>query len=253
MQTSPEQSRSLILLTHSVTDRARNPQIARDEYRLLQILWRSPLPVAQPLSLAAAHQPPFFITAAVPGQTRLAADQPAFCRQLAAALSAIHQLALRPADLSFLPRPADVFAARLADSGDAALRRALLQAYPHIRPNPPTLLHGDFWHGNLLWQGEQLQAIIDWEDAMLGDPLADLGKSRLELLWALGEAALESYTAHYLARNPALDASSLPFWDLWGAWRLPHFASFRTYSSEIARMQTQYDRFVAAALAALQK
>ena len=113
------------------------------------------------------------------------------------------------------------------------------------------LLHGDFWLGNLLWQGERLTGLIDWEDAMVGDPLADLGKSRLEMLWTLGEEAMAIYTAQYLSRNRGLDARALPFWDLWGAARLTHFASFATESQDIALMQKQFDRFVADAVRAL--
>ena len=42
---------------------------------------------------------------------------------------------------------------------------------------------------------------------MLGDPLGDLSKSRLEILWALGTEAMTVYTERYLARNPKLDAT----------------------------------------------
>ena len=76
--------------------------------------------------------------------------------------------------------------------------------------NASALLHGDFWLGNLLWQGEALSGIIDWEDAMLGDPLGDLGKSRLEMLWALGERAMSDYTAQNLALNSELNLRALP-------------------------------------------
>ena len=86
---------------------------------------------------------------------------------------------------------------------------------------------------------------------MLGDPLADLGKSRLEMLWALGAEAMERYTADYLALNDGLEASSLPVWDLWGAARLAHFASFAEDAEAAGRMKAQYDEFVEAALEAL--
>ena len=86
---------------------------------------------------------------------------------------------------------------------------------------------------------------------MLGDPLGDLGKSRLEILWALGTEAMTVYTERYLARNPKLDATALPFWDLWGALRLPHFASFATDAERIPMMRAQYDRFVASAIRGL--
>lgn len=39
----------------------------------------------------------------------------------------------------------------------------------------PCLVHGDFHLGNLLYDGASVAAILDWELAGLGDPLADLG------------------------------------------------------------------------------
>ncbi len=244
----------LILLTHSPADRVRNPDIARDEFRLLQTLKRAGLPVAQPLYLARDHAPPYFIATYLAGSPRFAADdRPAFCRRLAEVLAEIHGVDLARRDLSFLPRQADRLAEYLdaAGPGDERIRDAMRRAAHLIKPTGRALLHGDFWLGNLLWQGDKLSGIIDWEDAMLGDPLADLGKSRLEMLWALGEQAMAEYSARYLALNPQLDASALPFWDLWGAARLPHYASFAADASNAAAMRGQYDRFIQAAIDAL--
>ena len=246
-------SEQLVLLRHSDADRAFNPDIARDEYRLLERLIAAGLPVAQPLALAAQHDPPFLITSFLRGAPCFAAeDLAAFCQQLAETLSAIHAVAGAP---SFLPRATDVLAADIDERrrGDERIRAALRAAYPGISRNAPVLLHGDFWLGNLLWQGQRLTGIVDWEDAMLGDPLADLGKSRLEMLWALGAAAMRRYSAQYLALNSALDRGALPFWDLWGAARLSHFATFAADADAARRMRRQYERFVDAALAALQK
>ncbi|MCY3867242.1 MAG: phosphotransferase, partial [Chloroflexi bacterium] len=97
-----------------------------------------------------------------------------------------------------------------------------------------------------------LSAIIDWEDAALGDPLADLGKSRLEILWAFGTAAMQAYSERYLELNGTLNAAALPFWDLLGAFRLSHFASFAPEPGQIPRMRSQYDAFVAAAIRRLE-
>ena len=91
-------------------------------------------------------------------------------------------------------------------------------AWPPPRRNPPALLHGDVWPGNLLWRGGRLQAVIDWEDAALGDPLADLANARLELFIAHGEDAMAALTRHYLALSE-IDATTLPLWDLWAALR----------------------------------
>jgi aminoglycoside phosphotransferase (APT) family kinase protein len=37
--------------------------------------------------------------------------------------------------------------------------------------------------------------VLDWEDAAIGDPLADVANVRLELLWARGIEAMEPFTS----------------------------------------------------------
>jgi aminoglycoside phosphotransferase (APT) family kinase protein len=39
----------------------------------------------------------------------------------------------------------------------------------------PTLVHGDFHYGNMLFQGPDVVAVLDWEIAQIGQPLLDLG------------------------------------------------------------------------------
>src|SRR5437660_12101972 len=39
----------------------------------------------------------------------------------------------------------------------------------------PTLVHGDYHYGNMLFRGHELAAILDWEIAEIGQPLLDLG------------------------------------------------------------------------------
>ena len=51
--------------------------------------------------------------------------------------------------------------------------------------------------------------MIDWEDAAIGDPLADLANARLEILWAYGWDAMTTFTARYLARC-SVDVTALP-------------------------------------------
>ena len=40
---------------------------------------------------------------------------------------------------------------------------------------PPTLVHGDFHLGNMLFRDGQVVGVLDWEIAQLGQPLLDLG------------------------------------------------------------------------------
>ncbi len=39
----------------------------------------------------------------------------------------------------------------------------------------PTLVHGDFHYGNMLFRGHEVVAVLDWEIAQIGQPLLDLG------------------------------------------------------------------------------
>lgn len=46
----------------------------------------------------------------------------------------------------------------------------------HIpQSGPATLVHGDYRLGNVMFTGDRLSAIFDWELATIGDPLADVG------------------------------------------------------------------------------
>ena len=40
---------------------------------------------------------------------------------------------------------------------------------------PPTLVHGDYHYGNMLFRGPEVVAVLDWEIAEIGQPLIDLG------------------------------------------------------------------------------
>ncbi|HEY9219163.1 MAG TPA: phosphotransferase, partial [Phenylobacterium sp.] len=85
--------------------------------------------------------------------------------------------------------------------------------------NAATLLHGDFWPGNVLWDAGRIAAVIDWEEAAFGDPLHDLGISRLDMLWAYGEPASQAFTAAYAKAAPHVDLAGLPWFDLAAALR----------------------------------
>ena len=50
-----------------------------------------------------------------------------------------------------------------------------LLARPAPRSGAPTIVHGDTKLSNLLWQGGQISAMLDFEMALNGEPLADLG------------------------------------------------------------------------------
>ena len=43
------------------------------------------------------------------------------------------------------------------------------------REREPTLVHGDYHYGNMLFRGPEVVAVLDWEIAQIGLPLLDLG------------------------------------------------------------------------------
>jgi aminoglycoside phosphotransferase (APT) family kinase protein len=43
-----------------------------------------------------------------------------------------------------------------------------------VAPDAPALVHGDFHFGNLIFSGEAVSAVVDWEIAEIGQPLVDL-------------------------------------------------------------------------------
>ena len=215
-----------VVRRHGAADLAQNPHIAEDEFKLLGALDAAGLPVSAPVHVEPSGDvfpTPALVIEFVDGRTDFApADLNAATGQLAAALARIHRLDLTTVDLPALPPRTRRFDAELqtppaqmAASFDEPRIRALLTAvWPLPRINATALLHGDYWPGNVLWRDGQLVAVIDWEDATLGDPLADLANSRLEVLWAYGSAAMFRYTRQYLALMPHLDVSQLPYWDL---------------------------------------
>jgi aminoglycoside phosphotransferase (APT) family kinase protein len=79
-----------------------------------------------------------------------------------------------------------------------------------------SLLHGDFWPGNVLWQSGEPVAVLDWEDAAIGDPLSDLACARVELACSAGPALAEKFTREY-CRLTGCDLGRLPIWDLYVA------------------------------------
>jgi aminoglycoside phosphotransferase (APT) family kinase protein len=93
--------------------------------------------------------------------------------------------------------------------------------------------------------------VIDWEDAKLGDPLADLAYARLEMLWAFGDEGMERFTEAY--RDVAdFDLSDLPYQDLIAALKpMGKLAMWAGDANKEQDMQEKHGWFVEQALAKL--
>lgn len=257
------QPQRLVLRQYGAADLARDPQIAEHEFRLLQTLRAASLAV--PAALARDQGDgllpgPWIAIEFVEGAAELApAERDAAIAQLAEALAGLHRLDPAGLGVGFLPRLAGQVAAALAHPpaspdetlGERQIRAALARDWPPAQPGRVALLHGDYWPGNLLWRDGRLAAIIDWEDAALGDPLADLANCQLELLWAWGPAAMRQLTDCYQA-VAAPNLATLPLWQLWAALRpCGKLAGWGLAPEDELRMRERHGWFVAQALSAL--
>ena len=217
----------LVVRRHGAADLRGNPQLATDEFRLLELLESAGVAVPTPRYLdpiGELFSIPCLVVDYVDGEPgRAPADEAEFVAQFATALAEIHRVDCSAADVSYLPERAEIPAAarRPGESADERRIRELLEsALPLPRRNRSALLHGDFWPGNTLWKDGRLVAVIDWEDAAIGDPLADVANARLELLWALGIEAMHEFTGRYASTVSGVDVEDLPYWDLWADRRL---------------------------------
>ncbi|GHO98042.1 hypothetical protein KSF_080900 [Reticulibacter mediterranei] len=222
------QTKKLLVRQHGEGDRTQNPQIAADEFKLLDRLHSAGLLVPAPYYLDQSCEIfpiPYIVIEYIEGASVFALDAvPDLIPQLAAQLARIHELDGSQQNFSFLPQQEKIYAdklgtspARLDDSLDEGRIRDVLEAAgPLPQRNKSVLLHGDFWPGNILWRDGRLAGVIDWEDSRFGDPLGDLANSRLETLWAFGRDAMQRFTQCYLAKND-IDITLLPYWDLYAA------------------------------------
>jgi aminoglycoside phosphotransferase (APT) family kinase protein len=201
------------------------PTVAAKEYQLLVALHGAGFAVPEPYLYVetGAGTEPYLVMDWIDGSTELGTSElDAALDQMAEFLVELHALdpttlqlpALEPIEdpriaiVPYLPSTeiGREVAARLSSGarGDAGRRG---------------VLHGDYWPGNVLWRGGTLVAVVDWEDAMVGDPLADLATARVELLCQYGDNAMSSFTASYLARfedriGPA-QLDMLTIWELY--------------------------------------
>lgn len=110
---------------------------------------------------------------------------------------------------------------------DAALRAVVdLAALPTVAP---TLVHGDLMGHNMLWDGEELTGIIDWDHACLYDPAHDAASLGLWYGWeTLREAVSEQ--VHERAR---LHARTFPLQAV--AYALHHDLDTAQVNQSVAR------------------
>ena len=172
------------------------------EYRILEAC--APTPVRVPTPIVACDDTsvigaPFYMMAYVEGEvlsTRLGAghdpqqDPPRIVDELVAGLVEIHAVDWRATGLASLAPPPEGYLERQVNrftrlwthnrTRDLPVVDKVTEWLARERPQSAegTLVHGDYRLGNTIFSGSspaKLKAVLDWELATVGDPLADVG------------------------------------------------------------------------------
>lgn len=229
--------RKLIHRLHGAVDLQQNPNVAADEFRVLQLTHAAGLATPAPVYLDATDPlfpSPSLVLEYAEGKTDLKpGDSAEYVMQMARELARIHRMDTAGRDLSFLLRVEDDCASAIGKppespgvtAGERELIEMLAPCWPLPRNNAPVVLHGDYWPGNTLWQDGRLTAVIDWEDTRRGDPLFDVSNARFEILMLFGAEIMDLFTRHYESLNP-VDSGCLPWWDVYTAFRVVNKLDF---------------------------
>jgi len=258
----------LVLRQYGAANLRSDPLVATHEYQLLAVLHAAGLPVPRPRHADESRSilpVPCLVIEFIDGEAvtepaQLTESLQAFTSQLAATLAALHNACFARADVPHLAdirttatRKIETWPSALDEPlREAAVRAALARTWPLPQVNKPTLLHGDYWPGNTLWRHGALVGVIDWEDAVFGDPLVDVSNARMEICMAFGAAAATEFTQQYRALMPGLDLTALLHWDLYAALRhAGRMVGWGLPPSRLARLQAGHQEFTRAALGQL--
>ena len=215
------------------------------EFNTLSMLQKHNVPVPTPLFVDEAGTmfgAPILVTEFVTGESLWTSPEPLpFARALAKTLAQIHSI---PCDADAATLLIDLEAhglwfTRTGEIPDYMRNhpdgQMVWDAIQELRTNiefvPPSLVHVDYWMGNVLWDealcgSVRVAAVIDWEEASYGDPNFDVGYCRMDMfLSGMGKAAADEFLALYEAEM-GRPVQNLALWELAAAPRPMHSPSW---------------------------
>lgn len=238
------------------------------EFQLMKAAFDEGVPAPEPLVMGDdSLGGEFFLVRRVDGETlprRLlredayAGARAALPSQLGRTLAKIHAIPLDEHGLDGVlpaPPPGVSPAKHEVDRYEQIYRAIALQpslafelAFRYLRRSPyvaaaagderPTLVHGDFRIGNVLFGPEGLRLMLDWELAHIGDPMEDMGFICVRSwrfggpkpVGGIGDRA-EFFAAYEAAGGEKVDPERVRFWEVFGnlRWGVICLSQARTY------------------------
>jgi aminoglycoside phosphotransferase (APT) family kinase protein len=231
------------------------------EARILRVLAREGMPVPEVVAVCedtAVLGVPFYLMEFIDGEvitgsvppTYSMADRTAVSETTVDTLVNLHGLDVTQGELASIGRPAGYLARQVERFGSlwGVNSRRVIPAVDALaewlRDNLPatqrhSVVHGDYRIGNLMFAPSppvRVEAILDWEMATLGDPLADLGYltatyAEQSTRWTPMELTSVTRNPGFLSRDELisryheqmpLDLSSLPWYQTFALWSLEH-------------------------------
>ena len=162
-------------------------QCATTHFHALRLAGAHGIPAPEPLYLDETGEVlgvPGIVTRLVEGQQVARPQDPtAWAEELALLLLRIHDI-----------RPSDQERKHLFDGHEEGLHflrkdwsekkeghplsADIFDAVRHLQSDvirvPAVLVHMDYWPGNVLWHGNRVSAVLDWDFASYGDPAVDV-------------------------------------------------------------------------------
>ena len=227
------------------------------EYRLIFALHPIGFPVARPYALCTDPEvigAIFYVMELVQGRAYTNGALPEFAAserrsmyaQLVDTLADLHNIEPDAAGLGDFGKPGNYFERQVArwtrqyrdsQTDDLPEMERLIDYLPRSLPEQSrtSIVHGDYRIDNVLYRGDAtLAAVLDWELATLGDPLADF--SYLAMQWVmpadgaaglagldlagLGIPSLDEVMRRYSARSGVLVADKLDWYFAYNLFRL---------------------------------
>lgn len=208
-------TRSVVLREHG--DRHDGHELAT-EFAVLQAVHAAGLAVPEPLACddsGSLLDNPWLLMEFIEGSTEIPSDE--VNARIDAMAEHLFGINTTPIDqLPGLPRVTDPVPELLdwlsADPQWDDLRARLAGLADTDYSGEPVLIHGDFWPQNVLWdESGSIKAVIDWEDACIGDPNADVAFACLELRYIYGRDGEQRFKQAY-SQFRTLDPFRFTLW-----------------------------------------